>query len=150
MEKEKKYCSTFDTAKSQVNAILEKYGEQQVNLQSEAGRDQVCEEIMVSVAELNQSIFAQYIETVRFQAEINKDTEGGTPFDEQRKVILSDALWLEETGGFTGLSNEQKESHRQEVMENVAKQSGMVRVDPVDPVGHEGETGEAGEGEVNE
>tara|TARA_Y100001973_G_C5201940_1_gene338514 strand:- start:2900 stop:3313 length:414 start_codon:yes stop_codon:yes gene_type:complete len=129
MEKEKKYCSTFDTAKSKVNAILEKYGERQVNLQSEAGRDEVCEEIMVSVAELNQTIFAEYIETVRFQAEMNKDTEGGTPFDEQRKVILSDALWLEETGGFTGLDDKQKQSHRQEVMENVAKQAGMVKVE---------------------
>ena len=148
MEKKQKFCKTFDTAKSKVNTILEKYGERQVNLQSEAARNEVCEEIMVSVAELNQTIFAEYIETVRFQAEMNNES---TPFDDQRRVILSDALWLEETGGFTGLDDEEKQVHREEVLKACAEQAGMVKaIQETEPVGEEGDEGEMGKEDENE
>ena len=83
---------------------------------------------MHSVAQINQQIFAQYIETVKFQSEINEEAKVDSgKFEEQRKLILSDALWLEETGGFTGLSDEAKEEHRKAVMEACTKQMGLVK-----------------------
>jgi len=147
MEEQKKYCSTFDDARSQVEKVLESYSDSQINLSAEAARKELSYKIMDTVAGINQKVFAQYIETVRFQAEMNKDTEGGTPFDEQRKVILADALWLENTGGYLALNDEEKQEHREEVLKAVAEQAGMVKVEPA---GYEGETGETGEGQLNE
>jgi len=94
-EQEREKCEAFFLTKHKIAEVLKSFGERQVNLQSEAARSEVAEEMMIVIAEQNRDVFADYITNLR---RVIAEELVDPRFEEERRLILSDALWLEDKG----------------------------------------------------